>query len=185
MNPRLNLLLKDCAKGFYQQMFFLGKDVIHPEGNYLQKFGFEKSPSKGLKGTSCYTAGWGGGIVELYGACAGYYGTDSRVVFLRERCRFYHWLPPERLVAGVWTADDVQASSANVMFDAVRPLLNWWLEYEVWIEQQLGVDHRKRCYAAWKKLKSAKPWLEPEKVAGWLQYFLDESSQAIRPKQYC
>ncbi|WP_143183685.1 hypothetical protein [Rubritalea squalenifaciens] len=178
-------MLKDCAKGFYQQMFFLGKDVIYPGGNYLQKFGFEKSPSKGLKGTSCYTADWGGGIVELYGACAGYYGDGSKVVFLRERCRFYHWLPPERLVAGMWTTDDVQASSANVMFDAVWPLLNWWLEYEEWIEQQLGADHRKRCYAAWKKLKSAKPWLEPEKVTGWLQHFLDESSRAVRPKHYC
>ena len=52
---KLGLLLKDCANGFYQQMYFLGKDVIHPRGNQLQAYGFVKSPSKGLKGTSCYT----------------------------------------------------------------------------------------------------------------------------------
>ena len=32
-SKRLRLLLKDAAQGFYQQMYFLGKDVIHPAGN--------------------------------------------------------------------------------------------------------------------------------------------------------
>jgi len=54
-NQKLRLLLKDCASGFYQQMYFLGKDVSHCCGNQLIEYGFEKSPSTGLTGTSCYT----------------------------------------------------------------------------------------------------------------------------------
>jgi len=99
-HKKLKLLLKDCANGFYQQMYFLGKDVIHSNGNQLIEYGFVKSPSKGLKGTSCYTYESTEGTLELYGSCAGYYSTESRTVFLRKRCRFYQWLPNHRLVAG-------------------------------------------------------------------------------------
>ena len=96
-NQHLRFLLADCAKGFYQQMYFLGRDVSHPDGNQLQAYGFSRTPSMGLKGTSCYTYESANSIIELYGSCAGVYADDLRVVFLRKRCRFYQWLPDHQV----------------------------------------------------------------------------------------
>lgn len=45
---RLGGLLRDLTAGLTQQMFFWGKDVVHPDGNLLVRQGFAKSPSAGL-----------------------------------------------------------------------------------------------------------------------------------------
>ncbi|MGC6467726.1 MAG: hypothetical protein ACON5N_19260 [Akkermansiaceae bacterium] len=69
-------VLRDLANGLQQQMFFWGQDVVRPERNLLVEQGFSRSPSRGLKGTSCYRREWQGGHVELYGSCAGWYGEE-------------------------------------------------------------------------------------------------------------
>ena len=69
---RLGGLLRDLTAGLKQQMFFWGRDVVHPDGNLLVRQGFSKSPSAGLQGTSCYGLDWQGGRIELHGACAGW-----------------------------------------------------------------------------------------------------------------
>lgn len=53
-------------------MYFWGRDVLH-EGHLLLRYGFEKRPSTGLQGTSCYSKAWQKGMIELHGACAGWY----------------------------------------------------------------------------------------------------------------
>ena len=69
-----NHFFLDLAEGIQQQMYFWGQDVIRPEGNFLVEQGFVRSPSEGAKGTSCYRLPWQNGHIELYGACAGWYG---------------------------------------------------------------------------------------------------------------
>jgi hypothetical protein len=53
IQDRLSPLFRDLAAGLFQQMFFWGKDVVHPAGNLFLRTGFEKRPSTGLTGTSC------------------------------------------------------------------------------------------------------------------------------------
>ena len=54
-------LFRDLSEGIQQLMYFWGLDVIHPEGNFLLTNGFDRSPSKGMKGTSCYRKSWQSG----------------------------------------------------------------------------------------------------------------------------
>lgn len=183
-SKRLRLLLKDCATGFYQQMYFLGKDVIHPKGNQLTCYGFEKSPSLGLKGTSCYGQKSSEGLIELYGSCAGMYSEESQLVFLRKRCRFYHWLPEHRLVAGQWSQEQVDPGQPEDVFRSLAPLLKWWLEYEAWIEKRWGSNYRMQCYKEWGRLKSKEPWLRPDLAVEWVMEFLQKGEQVQRPKQF-
>lgn len=181
---KLRLLLKDCAHGFYQQMYFLGKDVIHPGGNQLECYGFEKSPSKGLKGTSCYTGEFNEGVIELYGACAGYYSTTSQAVFLRKRCRFYQWLPDHKLIAGCWSQEEIQVKSPEAMYTAIRPFLQWWVAYEQWIESRWGSLYRERCFDEWSKIKGRTTWLPSQSARQWVQQFLEQKDTHVRPKHF-
>ncbi len=181
-SKKLRLLLKDAAKGFYQQMYFLGKDVIHPAGNQLESFGFVKSVSRGLKGTSCYTLERESGTIELYGSCAGVYAGANKAVFLRTRCSFYRWIPEGRAVAGLWQPRDIINQDPYTMLQLIRPLLTWWLEYEAWINQCHGKTYREYCYKEWTKVKNAKAWLEPGLATLWIKRFTELEDQHVRPK---
>ena len=41
----LSPLFRVLATGLRQQMFFWGKDAMHPEGNLFVRTGFDKRPS--------------------------------------------------------------------------------------------------------------------------------------------
>ena len=181
---KLRLLLKDCANGFYQQMYFFGKDVLHPRGNLLQKRGFVKSASQGLKGTSCYTLTLPEHTIELYGSCAALYAESANVVFLRKRGRFYRWVGEGNLIAGRWTQDDVVTDDPEIMLENLRPLLNWWIEYEEWIEESFGGRYRSLCYSEWSKVKGKVLWLEPQQAVNWVQEFIKRGDQHVRPKKF-
>jgi len=180
----LKLLLKDCAEGFYQQMYFLGKDVTVKEGNQLLEYGFSKSSSKGLKGTSCYTLTETERIVELYGSCASCYTDTGNVAFLRTRRRFYHWLPEHRCVAGKWKPEEVALRTPESLFQVLSPLLQWWVEYETWIQHRFGTEYREQCYKEWRSIKTQKPCLPPEDAVQWVSSFLNDESNHIRPKNF-
>lgn len=182
-SQKMRVLLKDCASGFYQQMFFLGKDVSHTSGNQLIAYGFKKSPSTGLTGTSCYTYQSGSITIELYGACAALYTEHTKIVFLRERCQFYQWLPEHKLVAGRWSSDDIKLTSAEARFNDLVPLLQWWVQYEKWIGERFDPSYRNQCYRDWKKLKSRTPWLHPSIGPQWVADFLENQSAQVRPKK--
>lgn len=190
-NPQLNpeqralkLLLKDCAEGFYQQMYFLGKDVNSKAGNLLEEFGFTKSPSKGLKGTSCYTLEQAGLAIDLYGSCVGCYTDNGSVVFLRTHKRFFHWLAEGRCVAGLWELEDVKSGSPDSLFNTAKPLLEWWATYESWITKRMGPEYREACYKEWGRLKTQKQWLSPNDATTWLSGFLELGPEQVRPKHY-
>jgi len=181
---KLRLLLKDCANGFYQQMYFLGKDVIHPRGNQLQAYGFVKSPSQGLRGTSCYTHKSDSQTIELYGSCAASYTHSSKMVFLRKRCRFYHWLPQHKLVAGVWSQEDIAISDPETMLRSLDPLLSWWVAYESWVEKYLGSKYREQCFSDWKQVQGKAAWLPPMAATQWVKQFMARRGAHVRPKQF-
>ncbi|WP_156817128.1 hypothetical protein [Rubritalea marina] len=181
---RLRILLKDCATGFYQQMYFLGKDVMHPSGNQLEAFGFKKTPSKGLKGTSCYTLERDGLSIELHGSCAAAYTHEGSVVFLRKRNSFYSWLPEEPVVPGKWTQDDIRRQPPCKMLESLCPLLEWWIEYEAWIADRLPASYRKFCQSEWRKLKSMPVWLTPETAPRWVEGLITNKDQQARPRHF-
>ncbi|MEM0913457.1 MAG: hypothetical protein AAGK09_02490 [Planctomycetota bacterium] len=179
----LRPLLRDCAAGFYQEMFFLGKDILHGRGNQLVEFGFVRTPSKGLKGTSCYTLEAKSGAIDLYGSCASFYSASSSVAFIRPRSRFYHWLPEKRCVAGLWTDRDLGSGAPERLFENAKPLLRWWLEYERWIADRFGDAYRDACFDEWRTVNKQKSWLSPREARQWLEQLLASGNSPMRPKK--
>ena len=178
----LRLLLKDCANGFYQFMYFLGKDVTNAQGNQLEEYGFVKSPSQGLKGTSCYTYESEECMIELYGSCASFSFGGEKVVFLRKRNRFYHWESDERCIAGLWSDEDIRLGPPQELFQAMLPVLSWWVDYEAWISSRFGHEYRERCHREWGKV--GKPWLEPQAAVQWVEDFMTQGAEQVRPRRY-
>ena len=112
-------------------MFFWGQDVQRPTGNFLKEQGFERGPSKGAKGTSCYRLPWQGGHVELYGACVGWYGAEGGFTFIRPRRRCFIWESGEETpVPGAWQVGLLKPASGRELYEASVPFLDWLLAYE-------------------------------------------------------
>ncbi|MEM6334478.1 MAG: hypothetical protein AAF823_14180 [Planctomycetota bacterium] len=177
----LRTLLRDCAAGFYQQMYFLGKDVVHDRGNQLKDFGFVRTPTRGTEGTSCYTLEHDAQTIELYGSCACCYAHAASVAFIRTRCRFYGWLPQDRCVAGLWEEDDLEVTAPEAMFESVKPLLHWWLDYEAWVGQRHGHTYRQLCFEEWRKVNKRRSWLPPQDALRWVDEFLTKGCAHCRP----
>ncbi len=178
----LRRLLRDCATGLYQQFYYLGKDVTCREGNLLLEYGFTKAPSEGFKKTSCYTLEQPGFTLELYGSCASCVTPQGQVVFLRPKNRFYHWVSPHRCIAGRWSAADLDAGTADSLYTAVRPLLQWWLTYEAWLRERMPPAYRQQIHREWKKQNRRKSWLTPNQDTDWVASFLQQGHETPRPQ---
>jgi len=177
--------LRDLAEGMQQQMFFWGQDVLRPEGNFLVEQGFERLPSTGLKGTSCYHRDWQGGSIELYGACAGWYGADGGFSFIRPKRRCVVWSGGEETpVPGKWQEQwiDKRASRAE-LYAASFPFLDWLITYEEEVIARFGVEYREFNYANYRKVPKAKAWIEPALARQWFQCFRETPEKLVRPKK--
>lgn len=179
-------VLRDLANGLQQQMFFWGQDVVRPEGNLLVEQGFSRSPSRGLKGTSCYRREWQGGHVELYGSCAGWYGEERGFAFIRPRKQCVVWKSAEDTpVPGSWRLDLIDRSaSREQVYQASLPFLDWLISYEVEVLSRFGADYRMENYRRYKKVPKARLWIEPAGALEWFRGFRDAPEHLVRPKKY-
>lgn len=138
---RLRALPRDYTDLLGQQMFFWGRDVIHPRGNLLCENGFEKRKSEGLEGTSCYRKHLEeGGFIELHGACAGFYDPENSAktgfLYIRNRSRCFLFSADEPPAPGFYSPDTLGYGPALDLYNASLRFLDWWLEYENWIEKE-------------------------------------------------
>ncbi|MFU8894447.1 MAG: hypothetical protein ACNA8L_12555 [Luteolibacter sp.] len=110
----LSLAFRDLADGMRQQMFFWGRDAIHPDGNLFVHAGFQKRASTGLQGTSCYSLDWQDGVIELHGSHAGWIGQSGGFLFIRPIGRCVRWLDMALPIPGDWKAEqyDTRADTA-------------------------------------------------------------------------
>ena len=177
---------RDLANGIHQQMFFWGQDVLHPEGNFLVSQGFHRSPSPGLKGTSCYRKKWQGGHIELYGSCAGWYGKKGGFTYISPQGRCVRWLSEkETPIPGQWQVDliDTRTTKAE-LYQAFLPFLDWLIAYEQAALARFGTDYREANFQKFKKVPKAKAWLHPAKSLRWFQCFRDNPLLLERPKKF-
>ncbi len=170
--------LSDAARGLAQQMVLWGHDVKHPDGNALVRFGLERRKSAGLQGTSCYSAAWEGGRIELHGAVASWTGADEvGCVFCRERGRIELWQGSQPPVPGV---DFGKPGVAAARWAAFQPLLRWLVAYEEWVAATLGASWRAGTWRAAKRLPRSKAWLPPALALKWWRLARDGAPP--RPK---
>lgn len=177
--------LRDLAEGLQQQMFFWGQDVICPGGNQLVREGFERLPSKGLKGTRCYRREWQNGHLELYGSCAGWYGPEGGFAFIRPRKRVVVWTSSESTpVPGLWQPEFVEPRARKEeLHAAALPFLDWLISYETTILNRSGVEYREEGYRRYQKVPKATAWLPPETALPWFTCFRDTPDRLVRPRK--
>jgi hypothetical protein len=179
--------LNDLTAALGQQMFFWGRDVLAREGNLLVKFGFSRTESPGLKGTSCYRKAWRGGFIELHGACAGWYPTDPSsapgFLFIRTDRRCYAHHESAAVIPGHYDHDKLSSGNLQTLSQSGRIFAAWLADYERWIERHIGPEHRSDCYSMFSKLPASKPWLPPNLAIKWLRLF-SESENTPRAREW-
>ena len=176
---------RDLSDGLQQQMFFWGRDVLRPTGNFLTAQGFVRSPSPGLKGTSCYRLPWQGGLVELYGSCAGWYGPEGGFTFYRARRRCYLWTSgTETPIPGQWQKELFESGTDRELYHAALPFLDWLIAYEHAVLARFGLAYRAENFRQYRKVPKAKQWVEPSAALQWFQCLRDSPGELLRPKQY-
>ena len=180
-----NFFFRDLAEGIQQQMYFWGQDVLRPEGNFLVEQGFERSPSKGLKGTSRYRLAWQNGHIELYGACAGYYEQGRSFTFIRPRKRCVVWLSEKVTpIPGLWRNDLIDTTATkNELYHASLPFLDWLISYENTVTECFGTAYRELNYRGYKKVPKSKAWVDPTTALQWFQCFRKTPEKLVRPRK--
>lgn len=167
-------------------MFFWGMDAAIPSRNLFQKSGFIKSPSMGIKGTSCYSLPWQGGIIFLHGACAGWLpeNGDPGFVYIRPFERCFLWLDSEPPIPGTWPEENLSTIDLVDDFSVLAPFLDWWLTHESWISAEMGSAYRTNCQRKYKSLTKSKLWLAPDNAIAWIQLLLENPATTPRAKQF-
>lgn len=181
---RQRVLLGDLRAALLQQMFFWGRDVM-TGGNLLIQHGFTKRASAGLKGTSCYRLDYRDGVIELHGACAGWYAKEGNpqpgFLFVRTtgRCSTHHLHEP--VIPGCYKPEALLHHTQSTMSGA-RIFASWLADYEDWIMVSQGDGYRQACRQMLGKLPKGRPWLPAEKATQWLRSFAQQGAQAQRAK---
>ena len=175
---------RDLAEGLQQQMFFWGRDVLHPSDNLLVAQGFQRSPSTGIKGTSCYRREWQEGHLELYGSCAGWYGEERGFVFIRPKRGCFVWRTPGSTpVPGKWQNDLIDRKAGrDELYQWSKPFLDWLLSYEETQLDRFGPRYRENQYHEYARVPKTKSWLPPSQGRQWFRMFREQPDSLVRPK---
>ncbi|MEM9015435.1 MAG: hypothetical protein AAGC68_00380 [Verrucomicrobiota bacterium] len=185
---RLRALLRDFSDLLGQQMYFWGRDVIHPRGNLLCENGFERRKSEGLEGTSCYRKHLAaGGFIELHGACAGFYDPESKrssnFLYIRNRKRCFLFSAEEPPAPGFYAPDTLNSGPAMKLYSSSLPFLDWWLDYERWIAEHTASDWRDKSYEAFSSLPASTPSLPPKDATLWLSQYRSHPERINRVRE--
>lgn len=184
--PAVATLMRDFTDALAQQMYFWGRDVIHPSGNLLVAHGFDRRKSEGLDGTSCYRKALDEGYIELHGACAGWYPDDTGepgFLYIRTRRRCYLYDGTEPPAPGFYSDDLLRTTPGADLLERSRRFLAWWLDYERWIAEVTGPGYRGACHRTFAKLPKSTPWLPPAAGLDWLRRFHRDPVRAGRAQK--
>ncbi|MEM1083184.1 MAG: hypothetical protein AAGI48_03610 [Verrucomicrobiota bacterium] len=181
---RLRALLRDLSEGLHQQMFFWGRDVVHPEGNAFIRGGFEKRSCVQLPGSSVYGREWQGGRIELHGSQAGWYGEGGGFVYLRVQGRCYQWQDAEPPVPGEWSRDFLDASQPERTLELAGPFLDWWLSFEQEVVRRHGLEYRDSCFRHYNRLPRSRAWLSPAQSIRWVHGLRHEPGSLPRARRF-
>lgn len=165
-------------------MFFWGRDAVHSGGNIFIRSGFQKRPSQGLQGTSCYSLAWRDGVIELHGSHAGWFGQSEGFLFVRPLLRCVRWLEPIPPVPGSWSRECYDPTADADMHAMAVPFFDWWLEHERTVMHIAGIRYRQDCYRQFKKLPKGRPWLAPDEAKRWITGLRDTPETLPRARRY-
>jgi hypothetical protein len=166
LSPTLPLeLRRDAERLFDLSMWCLGRDLKHPEGNLLLRFGLTRErPPEGHGGQSVYTATLaGGGSLKLWGFGALCEGGDTAVYIARAgftprlaevACMEWPIFDAERLHAA---HEPVTFQEQRACRAGVAVLAEWLARYEQWVADGVGVSWRSLCFSERRKASPSRP----------------------------
>ncbi len=191
MNPSSHsrALISDAAGFLRQQMYFWGCDVRHAEGNLLLRYGMLRieRPAHQTEGSSRYRMPWREGVFELHGFCAGWYpqrAGERGVLFIRGKERLFECSAGVPLTPGHYEEERYSLADRDAMLALCRPMFEWVLAYEAWVEEVTVPGYRERCFNAFCALKNGTPWLPPQEALAWIGSFLDAPEKTPRVKRW-
>lgn len=179
---RQRAVLRDFSAALGQQMFFWGRDVL-TAGNLLLDYGFQKLPSPGLKGTSCYRQRWQCGCIELHGSCAGWYPDAPQqtagFLYVRTlgRCSAHRLSKP--IIPGEYESVPV-IQDTRTTIAAAQHFAQWLHHYERWVLSEQGPMYRIACQEMLSRLPRGKPWMTPASAVAWLAQFAEHGAKVDR-----
>jgi len=146
-----------------QQIWCWGRDILRPEGNWLNEIGFKsiKPPSERHKCSSMYCLELPGGKSVVLRGFGSFYGCSERgSVFLHR----YKFLPKYTKLATLenlpWAIEDLpewdmpNASQQNFCASLTLDFINWVKSYEEEIIDRLGVEYRASILSSWEHAKA-------------------------------
>jgi hypothetical protein len=163
VGPPDSMTLMQLGCGLFdQQMWCWGRDIHHPAGNALCRYGFVPlRPPLSDHGSSAYIFSQGPELSIVlwgFGLFCGSSAAEPTGLFLK-RYEFTPRLTPTAdPPRAVWAPEqlpslrDPQApdewSRLQSLFTAA---LHWIASYEQWVTQTLGREYRRRCVAGWSR----------------------------------
>ena len=178
-------LLKDFSNALAQYLFYWGRDVTHPQGNLLCKFGLEKYKRKGVSGSSCYKMNYQGDIIELHSFCVGRYSQKKpSLLYTRQDHKCWVYKDDRPPPPGQYNPTLINKSSIEKLEVASRNFLEWLLDYESWVAANTHRDYRTNCYASFKRLPRSRTWLPPQDGLLWLHDYMHKPDTLSRAKDW-
>ncbi len=182
------LALRDAARAAYCQMYYWGRDVMHPDGNLLERYGFQRVPKTAREGASRYRVLWRKGLLELYGFCAGWYPDGGPgICFDRQHEAWRLWLPedppsPAALLDGRNVLTDF-GDDPGMLLDRSALFVGWMARYERWALAQWGLKARRQHHRDFTALLSRRRWLPPGTSLDWMESYAGNPLHTPRPRQ--
>lgn len=142
----------------HHQCWFFGRDILHPDGNLLIEYGFERLGVTNPKvGTNRYRLTVTNQFeVDLWGFGMFYGRAKVGGIFIKRydfRPRFFD---RDRLGSRIFKSDHLPSNGfprneaeIRISKDLAINAIGWILGYEDWIEQRCGKNWRRRCLREW------------------------------------
>lgn len=141
----------------HHQCWFFGRDIFHPQGNLLIRYGFERFgvPLK-QTGSNCYRfRGTDEAEINLWGWGV-FYGHETCGILIKRydfRPRLFSVgrlkipvFKSENLPPSCLLREDFQMKTAR---NLTLGFIEWILLYEEWIEKTCGKTWRQKCLREW------------------------------------
>ena len=156
-----------------QQVWCWGRDVEHPSGNLLMRFGFERHRDQSSTDRStCYRLDQEKLHVALWGFGMFFGCRDLGGLYLGRFEFCPGWAPVESLSLSIHWPEDLPAFSrpqGKAQWLNARRLwkasLNWIAKYETWVRTTAGLAYRRDCVDNW-----LRPSVRADKIAAAWRY---------------
>ncbi len=149
-------LQKQGAALLHFQCWLWGCDIRRAEGNLLLEYGFSRQrPPSGAVGSSAYLMALESGACVVLWGFGAFYGNPAEGGVYLKRYEFTPvWTAPLNAQRLPWLPDQIhpadippEPETRQRMHRQFVALLEWIVQYEMWVRDSCGLAYRQQCAA--------------------------------------